>query len=48
MFNPPIASGANIFIIITVILIAAVAAVAVIDIYKNAAPIKKKRPSGNE
>ena len=47
MFNPPIGSGANLFIIITVVLIAAIAAVAVLDIYKKTA-IKKKDSSGKE
>jgi len=41
MFDPPISSGANIFIIIAVCLIAAGAAIAVLDVYKNALPKKK-------
>jgi len=41
MFDPPITSGANIFIIIAVCLIAAGAAVAVLDIYRNTIPKKK-------
>jgi len=43
MFDPPITSGANIFIIIAVCLIAAGAAIAAVDVYKNALP-KKKSP----
>jgi hypothetical protein len=42
MFDPPITSGANIFIIIAVCLIAAGAAVAVLDVYKNTLPKKNK------
>lgn len=41
MFDPPITSGANIFIIIAVCLIAAGAAIAAIDVYKNTLPKKK-------
>ncbi len=41
MFNPPISSGADIFIIISVCLIAAGAAIAVVDVYKNVLPKKK-------
>lgn len=41
MFNPPITSGANIFIIVTICIIAVVAAVAAVDIYKNTMPKKK-------
>lgn len=41
MFDPPITSGANIFIIIAVCLIAAGAAIAAIDVYKNTFPKKK-------
>jgi hypothetical protein len=43
MFDPPIASGANIFIIISVCLIAAGAAIVTIDIYKNTILSKKKK-----
>ncbi len=43
MYDPPILSGANIFILVAVSLIAAVAAVLVVDIYKTA--IYKKKPS---
>ena len=42
MFDPPITSGANIFIIIAICLIAAGAAIAAVDVYKNALPKKKK------
>lgn len=35
MFDPPITSGANFFIIISLVLIAAVAAVVAVDVYKN-------------
>ena len=42
MFDPPITSGANIFIIIAICLIAAGAAVAVLDVYKNTLPKKNK------
>ena len=41
MFDPPIGSGANIFIIIAVCLIAAGAAIAALDVYKSALPKKK-------
>ena len=41
MFDPPITTGANLFIIIAVCLIAAGAAIAVVDVYKNALPKKK-------
>ena len=44
MFDPPITSGAEIFIIIAVCLIAAGAAIAAVDVYKNTLP-KKKSPS---
>ena len=43
MYSNPILSGANTFIIVTVILIGAVAAVMAVDIYKNT--IYKKKPS---
>lgn len=42
MFDPPITSAANIFIIIAVCLIAAGAAVAVLDVYKNTLTKKNK------
>jgi len=42
MFDPPISTGANIFIIIAVCLIAAGAAIAAIDVYKNTLSRKKK------
>lgn len=35
MFDPPISSGANMFIIIALGLLAAVAAIIVVDVYKN-------------
>jgi len=35
MFDPPISSAADIFIIISVILIAAVAAIVSVDVYKS-------------
>ena len=43
MFDPPITDAANIFILITVGLIAAGAAIAVVDVYKIMLP-KKKTP----
>lgn len=42
MFDPPITSGANMFIIIAICLIAAGAAIAAVDVYKNTLPKKKK------
>ena len=42
MFDPPITTGANVFIIVAICLIAAVAAIAAVDVYKNAFPNKKK------
>ena len=42
MFDPPITSGANLFIIIAVCLIAAGAAIAAVDVYKSTMPKKKK------
>ena len=42
MFDPPITAGANIFIIVALCLIAAVAAISAVDVYKNAFPKKKK------
>ena len=41
MFDPPITDAANIFILITVALIAAGVAIAVIDVYKSISPKKK-------
>lgn len=41
MFDPPITDAANIFILITVGLIAAGVAIAVTDVYKNMFPKKK-------
>lgn len=35
MFDPPITSGANLFIIIAVVIIAAGAAIVAIDVYKD-------------
>ena len=46
MFNPPISSGANAFIIIAIVLIAAVAAVMAVDVYKNI--FGKENPSDKE
>lgn len=46
MFDPPITSGANIFIIIAVCLIAAGAAIAAVDVYKNT--LHKKNNSEEE
>ena len=46
MFDPPITDAANIFILITVVLIAAGVAIAVIDVYKSISP--KKKPSGKK
>jgi len=43
MYDPPILSGANIFITIAVLLIAAVSAVIALDVYKNT--VGKKKPS---
>ena len=43
MFDPPISSAADIFIIITVILIAAGAAIGTVDVYKST--IFKKKTS---
>ena len=43
MFDPPITDAANIFILVTVVLIAAGVAIAVIDVYKNFSPKKKTR-----
>ena len=43
MFDPPISSAAEIFIIISVILIAASAAIASVDVYKST--IFKKKTS---
>lgn len=43
MFDPPITSGANLFVIIAVCLIAAGAAIVTIDVYKNALLSKKKK-----
>lgn len=40
MFDPPITSAADIFIIVAVCLIAAVAAGTVLDIFKNVGPKK--------
>ena len=35
MFDPPITSGANLFIIIAAVLIAAGAAIVAVDVYKD-------------
>jgi len=35
MFDPPIASGANLFIIIALVILAAGAAVVAVDVYKD-------------
>jgi len=43
MFDPPITSGANLFVIIAVCLVAAGAAIVTIDIYKSAILSKKKK-----
>ena len=43
MFDPPITTGANLFIIISVLVIAAGAAIVTIDIYKNTILSKKKK-----
>ena len=40
MYDPPILTGANIFVVIAVVLIAALAAIVVVDIYKGV--VKKK------
>lgn len=44
MFDPPITAAADIFIIITVGLIAIGAAIAAVDVYKNSIP-KKNTPN---
>lgn len=41
MFNPPIASGADLFIYIAIALISAGAAIVTVDIYKS--PFLKKK-----
>jgi hypothetical protein len=46
MFDPPITSGANLFIIIALGLIAAVVAIVAVDVYKNV--FSKKEDSGEE
>lgn len=43
MYDPPILSGANIFITVAVMLIAAVSAIIAVDVYKNT--FGKKKPS---
>jgi hypothetical protein len=43
MFDPPIGSGANLFIIITVLLIAAGAAIAAVDVYKDIIQSKQEK-----
>jgi hypothetical protein len=43
MFDPPISSGANMFIIIALGLLAAVAAIIVVDVYKNTFQKKEDR-----
>lgn len=43
MFDPPILSGANIFVIIAVCLIAVGAAITAVDIYQSTAPKKKEQ-----
>ncbi len=42
MFDPPISVGANIFVIISVCLIAIGAAITVVDVYKVSIPKKRK------
>lgn len=46
MFDPPISVAANIFVIITVCVIAIGAAIIVVDVYKNA--ILKNKNSNKE
>ncbi|NJN28150.1 MAG: hypothetical protein HC819_20345 [Cyclobacteriaceae bacterium] len=45
MLNPPISSDANLFIIIAVLLIGAVAAVMAVDMYRNFMKEKKQDSS---
>lgn len=48
MFDPPITSAANIFIIIAIGLISLGGAVAAVDVYKNAFTNKKKSTETKE
>lgn len=46
MFDPPISAAANIFVIITVCLIAVGAAITVVDVYKST--VQKKKQSSEK